>query len=71
MVASRAPDGRVGLRQEIGGLHLQGAIAKFGRQFEGLPTRRNGAVVVSRLPAYMAHPGQHLYQPGSVVEHPG
>ena len=45
-------DAEVYLPQAIGCLHLQGAIAEFGREREGLPARRNGAVGVSRYPAY-------------------
>ena len=36
------------LPQGIGCLYLQGALAECGREFEGLPARRNGAVGVSR-----------------------
>ena len=59
------------LSQEIGGLHLQGGITKFDRKLKGLPTHRKSAVEVSRLPAYMAHPGQHPSQPSPIVERPG
>ena len=41
-------DGLVCLPQGIGCLRLQGALAERGREFEGLPARSNGAVVVSR-----------------------
>jgi hypothetical protein len=55
----------------MGHSHLQGALTKRGREIEGLPARRNGAVVVSRRPEYTAHPGQHPSQSGLVVERPG
>ena len=50
---------------------LQGAIAERGRELEGLLARRHGAVVVSRDPAHLGHPGQHPSQPGPIVEPPG
>ena len=52
-------------------MHLQGAVAERGRELEGLLARRHGAVVVSRDPEYMGHPGQHPSQPGPIVERPG
>ena len=52
-------------------LALQGAVAERGREIEGLLARRNSAVGVSRLPAYLGHPGQHPSQPGPIVERPG
>ena len=55
----------------MGCFHLQGAVAERGRQFEGLPARRHGALEVSRYPEYLGHPGQHPYQPGPIVERPG
>ena len=36
--------------QSQGCLPLQGAVAERGRKIEGLPARRNGAIVVSRDP---------------------
>jgi hypothetical protein len=41
----------------MGGLDLQGALTEHGRKLKGLLARRNGAVVVSRVPAYLGHPG--------------
>ena len=55
----------------MGCLHLQGAVAELGREFEGLLARRHGAVVVSRDPEYPGHLGQHPSQPGPIVERPG
>ena len=42
-----------------GGLRLQGAVAERGREREGLLAHRHGAIVVSRYPEYIGHPGQH------------
>jgi hypothetical protein len=64
-------DGRVYLPQAKGRSYLQGTLAKRGREFEGLLARRNGAIVVSRLPEYNSHLGQHLSQPSPIVERPG
>ena len=50
---------------------LQGALAELGREREGLLAYRNGAVEVSRHPECTAHHGQHLSQPGPIVERPG
>src|SRR6266581_1933147 len=41
-------DDTICLPQVMGCLPLQGILAEFGRQLEGLPARRNGAVEVSR-----------------------
>ena len=57
--------------QDKRGAHLQGAVAECGREFEGLPACCNGAVGVSRHPAYLGHPGQHPSQPDPIVERPG
>jgi hypothetical protein len=51
------------LPQVIGCAHLQGAIAKLGRQIEGLLARRHGAVVVSHQPADKNDPDQRPSQP--------
>jgi hypothetical protein len=61
----------VGLPQAKGYFRLQVTIAELGREREGLPARRNGTVVVSRLPAYQGHKGQHPSQPRPIVERPG
>jgi hypothetical protein len=55
----------------MGGLGLQGVLAEFDCECEGLSTRRNGAVGVPRDPAYKGHPGQHQSQPAPVVARPG
>ena len=34
--SAEVADSKVGLPQVIGGVHLQGALAKFGRKLEGL-----------------------------------
>jgi hypothetical protein len=68
---AKVADGRVCLPQVKGGFYLQSAVAERGRELEGLPARRHGAVGVSRLPEYLGHSGKHLYQPGPVVERPG
>jgi hypothetical protein len=52
-------------------LSLQGAVAECGSEIEGLAARRHGAVEVSSLPAYISQLGQHLSQPGPIVERPG
>jgi hypothetical protein len=52
-------------------LQLQGTIAERSREFEGLSARRHGAVVISRDPEYIGHPGQHPSQPSPIVERPG
>jgi hypothetical protein len=52
-------------------LHLQGALAKRGRELESLLARRHGAIGVSRYFAYMGHLGQHPHQPSLVVKRPG
>jgi hypothetical protein len=49
--------GLVYLPQVMGCVHLQGTIAEFGREFEGLPARRNSAVGISRYPADLGHLG--------------
>ena len=64
-------EGIVGQPQVIGCLHPQGALAERGRELEGLLARRHGAVVVSRDPEYIGHPGQHPSQPSPIVERPG
>jgi len=56
------------LPQARGRFHLQAALAERGRELAGLPARHNGALEVSRQPEYMAHPGQHLSQPGLIVK---
>ena len=52
-------------------MYLQGAVAEHGRECQGPPAHRNGALVVSRHPVDLAHPGQHLAQPGPIVTRPG
>ena len=64
-------DGHVDLPQAKACLRLQGAIAERGRELEGLLARRQGAVGVSRDPEPLGHPGQHLSQPGPIIEPPG
>jgi len=64
-------DGIVGLPQAQRGYPLQGAVAERDRELEGLLARRYGAVVVSRYPECISHPGQHPSQPGSIIERPG
>ena len=44
----------------MGCLHLQDAFAELDREREGLLTRYNGAVGVSRLPEHPGRLGQHL-----------
>jgi hypothetical protein len=52
-------------------LRLQGIVAKFDCEREGLLACCNGAVVVSSQPEYLGHPGQYPSQPGSIVERSG
>ena len=52
-------------------LPLQGAIAERSRKIEGLLARCYGVVEVSRYPECTGYQGQHPYQPGPVVKHPG
>src|SRR5262249_19713402 len=50
-------DGIVCLPQAMGCLLLRGGVAERGREFKGLPARRNGAIEVSRLPECPRHAG--------------
>jgi hypothetical protein len=49
-------------------LRLQGVLAGLGRQLDGLPARRNGAVEVSREPEDSGHLGQHLSQSNPIIK---
>ena len=49
-------------------LCLHGALAEFGRQLDGLPACRNGAVEVPREPEDSGHLGQHPSQSNPVVK---
>jgi hypothetical protein len=54
--------------QGIGCVCLHGALAEFGRQIEGLPARRNGAIKIARDPEDSGHLGQHPSQSSPIVK---
>ena len=50
---------------------MQARVPERGRELQGLSAGRHGALEVPDDPAHGNYPGQHIPQPGAVVELPG